>query len=533
MPERLMASTGRRNGGRHMPDLNLPFHSILFEQPGDAARAEHSQQPSCLPDLNLDQALDGMTIGRGDYRLKPFFYTPLPDPGAVEYRHDILRDLENDATRGTVREFGTQMRRMRKQLAQAGQLHYRYQQERWFMDAVDTYCQSVRALTEGLSRLKLGSRGFQGLTRYLTRYIASDTFTSLVTQTQQLYRDLATVDYSIHIKGNRVRVSKYDGEPDYSAEVEKTFTKFKQSAVKDYLVSFQDHPHMSHVEARILDLVARLYPDVFAELDDYAARNRDYLDAVIGSFDREVQFYLAYLEFTAPLRMAGLQFCYPQVSARASEIAADGSFDLALASKLVSDKAPVVTNDFALRGAERILVVTGPNNGGKTTFARMFGQLHYLASLGLPVPGQQARLLLPDEVYTHFEREEDITTLHGKLEDELTRVHQILQQATRRSVLVMNESFTSTTLNDALLLGTEVMRRVIDLGLLCVSVTFVDELASLSEATASMVAAIVPDNPAERTFKIERRPADGLAYAAAIAAKYGLSYQRVQERVSS
>jgi DNA mismatch repair protein MutS len=303
--------------------------------------------------------------------------------------------------------------------------------------------------------------------------------------------------------------------------------------VKDYLVSFQDHPHMSHVEARILDLVARLYPDVFAELDDYAARNRDYLDAVIGSFDREVQFYLAYLEFTAPLRMAGLQFCYPQVSARASEIAADGSFDLALASKLVSDKAPVVTNDFALRGAERILVVTGPNNGGKTTFARMFGQLHYLASLGLPVPGQQARLLLPDEVYTHFEREEDITTLHGKLEDELTRVHQILQQATRRSVLVMNESFTSTTLNDALLLGTEVMRRVIDLGLLCVSVTFVDELASLSEATASMVAAIVPDNPAERTFKIERRPADGLAYAAAIAAKYGLSYQRVQERVSS
>ena len=516
-----------------MPDPDRPFQSILFDRPGSAAQAEQSQQPSCFPDLNLDQALDWMTTGRGEYQLKPFFYTPLPDPGAVKYRHDILRDLENEPTRQTVQEFAAKMRRMRKQLEQAGKLHYRYQQERWFADAVDTYCQAVRALTEGLSRLELSSRGFQGLATYLARYIASDAFTSLVTQTQQLYRDLAMVNYSIHIKGNRVRVGKYEDEPDYSAEVEKTFAKFKQGAVKDYLVSFRDWPDMNHVEARILDLVARLHPDVFAELDGYATRNQDYLDAVIRSFDREVQFYLAYLEFTAPLKNAGLQFCYPQVSAGAREISADASFDLALASKLVSDRAPVVANGFALRGAERILVVTGPNNGGKTTFARMFGQLHYLASLGLPVPGQQAQLLLPDEVYTHFEREEDITTLHGKLEDELTRIHQILEQATGHSVLVMNESFTSTTLNDALYLGTEVMRRVIDLGLLCVYVTFVDELASLSEATVSMVAAIVPDNPAERTFKVERRPADGLAYAAAIAAKYGLTYRRVKERVSS
>lgn len=515
-----------------MPDLDRPFHSILFERPGDAARAGHSQQPACFPDLNLDQAVDWMTAGRSEYQLKPFFYTQLADPRAVAYRHDILRDLEDEPTRETVQEFGARLRRMREQLAQAGQLHYRYQQERWFADAVDTYCHAVRALAGGLSQLDLTSSGFQRLTAYLTTYTASDAFTSLESQTQQLYRNLATVSYSIHVKGNRVRVSKYEGEPDYSAEVEKTFAKFKQGAVHDYLVSFRDWPDMNHVEARILDLVARLYPDVFAGLDDYATRNRDYLDAVIGSFDREVQFYLAYLEFTAPLKKAGLTFCYPEVSAEASGISADASFDLALASKVVPDHVPVVTNGFALRGAERILVVTGPNNGGKTTFARMFGQLHYLASLGLPVPGQQARLLLPDEVYTHFEREEDITTQHGKLEDELTRIHQILQRATGRSVLVMNESFTSTTLHDALFLGTEVIRQVIDLGLLCVYVTFVDELASLSEATVSMVAAIVPDNPAGRTFRVERRPADGLAYAAAIAAKYGLTYQRVEERVS-
>lgn len=515
----------------------MRFLSILFDQaegPGDGTLLPARDEPACFVDLRLDQVAGAMTAGYEEYDLKPFFYTPLHDISAVRYRHEILRDLENKAIFACVTAFAEQMRQMRRQRAQAGKLHYQYQKECWLLDAVTTYCDAVRALASELACLDVRSRGLQAFGAYLTAYVASERFTTLASETQQRHDDLASVQYCVHIFGNRVTVSKYEGDPDYSAEIAETFARFRQEAVKDHLVTFPNWPEINHVEAQVLDLVARLYPNVFQALDQYGNHHQDYLDDTIGRFDREVQFYLAYLAYIAPFRSAGLPFCYPDVSTSSSkDIAARGAFDLALAARLVPEKMTVVCNDFALSDPERIIVVTGPNQGGKTTFARMLGQLPYLASLGLLVPGSWASLFLPDQIHTHFEREEDLATLRGKLEDELVRIHDILERATSRSIIVMNESFASTTLNDALVLGTRVMRQIIALGALCVYVTFVDELASLSETTVSMVSTVVRENPALRTYKIVRQPADGLAYAAAIAEKYGLTYETLRRRIAS
>ncbi|MGB7125988.1 MAG: DNA mismatch repair protein MutS [Methylovirgula sp.] len=508
----------------------MPFQSILSEYPEQTSRDEAVGAPDFFADLNLGLVVDAICAGREEYDLKPFFCRSLQSVDEVKYRHEIMRDLEHADLFASVTAFAEKLRLMRTHLVQAEKLYYKYQKEVWFVDAVEIYCDAVVRFAEDLAKAAATSRGFGALRGYFRAYVASPNFAALSAATKTIKADLATVKYCVLIQGSSITVRKYESEPDYSEDVEETFARFNESAVKDYRVEFPEWPDMNHIEAQILEFVAFLYPQTFSNLDEYCAENRNYLDATVAVFDREVQFYIAYLEYLAAFKRAGLQFCYPDVSERKDVYSSEG-FDLALAHKLLAENRPIIRNDFYLRGRERIFAVSGPNQGGKTTFARTFGQLHYLASLGCPVPGKEARLFLFDRLFTHFEREENIANLHGKLQDDLLRIRDILGQTTPRSILIMNEIFTSTTLQDAIFLSERILERIVALDLLCVWVTFIDEVAASGEQVVSMVSTTDPGNPASRTFKVLRRPADGLAHAMAIAEKYGLTYDRLRERL--
>lgn len=493
---------------------------------------ETAIEPPYFSDLHLDQIVATVLAGREEYELAPLFWQPLRDARRVSYRHEIVEDLQQAGVRDAVVTFAAAMRQARAHLALSRQLHDELQRERWLLEAITVYSAAVDQFAAQLESTSSSSAGFRALREYLAEYLDSVAFQALQVETRALRAELEQVRYTVLIKGARVRVGRYEGQPDLTSRVETAFARFKQGEVKDYSVGFRERPEMNHVEVQILQLVAQLYADTFARLREYRVRWGDGLDATIVRFDREVQFYLAYLEHIERLRAGGLAFCLPRVTGASREVRARQGFDLSLAIKLDGQSASVVCNDLQLTGPERVLVVTGPNQGGKTTFARMVGQLHYLASLGLPVPARDAQLTLPDRLFTHFEKEESLETLRGKFEDELVRIREILDHATGDSVLIMNESFGSTALRDALAVGSAVVRQIISLDARCVFVTFVDELASLSDATVSMMCTVQAADPARRTYRIERKPADGLAYAAALAEKYELTYESLGRRIA-
>jgi hypothetical protein len=509
------------------------FNSLLFNASVGETAAEQEDR-SFASDLNIDQVVAAIA-GVGEERdlITSLFYRHLDDVDSVRYRQEVFRDLEDQACIEPMRHFANLMREVRDHLVHVTKMRYHYQQEGWFLDAAAIYCDAVRSLADDFASLRIQSRALLAFREFLIAYVASSGFIALAADTRDQKDALGQIRYCIRIRAGRVEVSRYENQDDYSAEVLTTFQRFEQGAVKDYRVKYRTSPGMNHVGAQILERLARLFGDEFSALDGYCQQHAEFFDETVRRCERELQFYLAYLDYIAPLRAAGLDFCYPEVTSASKEIFATDTFDLALAKKLVSESKPVVRNDFRLEGPERIFVVSGPNQGGKTTFARTFGQLHHLAGVGCPVPGNSARLFLFDRLFAHFERKEDLANMSGKLEDDLVRIREVLQAATSNSIIIMNEIFTSTTLSDARFLGKKAMEKIIQLDLLCVYITFVDEMASLGESVVSMVSTILPENPAERTYKVVRGPADGLAYALAIAEKHNLTYEKLRRRVIS
>ena len=510
----------------------MSFPSVLYSQHSDRPIPGRSSKPSIFADLGLDQIVAAILKGKEEYELEQYFHQPLVSVDAIVYRQAALQDVERRGMLAKLRTFAQRMRSMRERLLQVDKRHDLIQRQRWFLDIVFQYCETIRRLDADLQSAEIQSDAFLKLRTHVADVLASDQFSKTAEEAQLLTQELGRLRYDIFIDGLQVTVTPASGAEDYGRRVESAFANFASLTNKAYPFDHDDSLDVDNVEARILEKVAGIYPAPFAALERFFHDHKVFKDPAIDAFDREIQLFVAYLGYLTPLRDAGLKFCYPKVSNAQKAESVTAGFDVALAAKLSKDRHLPVTNDYSLDGIERIIVVSGPNQGGKTTFARMFGQLHYLAAMGLPVAAASAQLFVPDQIFTHFERTEEMASLRGKLQDDLIRIHEIVTATTERSVVIINEIFASTTLEDALFLSRQIAGIIVTLDCLCVWVTFIEEVSSLGPSIVSMVSAVEAENPEHRTFKILRQRANGLAYAMSIARKYRLTREAVRERIA-
>ncbi|MBQ9156335.1 MAG: hypothetical protein IJ137_06115, partial [Eubacterium sp.] len=346
---------------------------------------------------------------------------------------------------------------------------------------------------------------------------------------------LSRITYQICVRDNHISIRKADfsqtGISDLEEELNRFFGQFIGSKA-EFPVTDRDGWDPDPVEAEIIKGLVRLFPEEFQGLFSLVRDRNQFVPEELIRYHEDLGFYTVWLEYIMPKQEQGLSFCFPMITDRSESFMASNCFDLILADQMLKEGRQAIRNNLILKPEEHIMVLTGPNQGGKTTFVRMLGQLFYLGALGVPVPGTVVRMFLPDHIYTHFERQEMQSSQSGKLRDDIIRIYDILKEATDRSLILINEMFASTTLADAAWLGRKILKQISQIGAICLYVTFINELSSFLPGTVSLISEIGEDME-ERTYKISRARADGKAYARSMAEKYSLTRESIRERIGA
>ena len=289
--------------------------------------------------------------------------------------------------------------------------------------------------------------------------------------------------------------------------------------------------------ARILE---RISEPIARELKKYAQLNGQFLARLHG----ELVFYLESLRLIERLTATGLPLSYPELLPLAERQATVvGSFNLQLALREMENSAgaDVVYNDISLGQKGRIAILTGPNQGGKTTYMQSIGLVQVLAQLGLPVPGQSAAVSLVDAIYTHYPTEEKLALGTGRFGDEAQRLRTIFEKITSDSLVLLNESLATTGMQEGLQVARDIVIAFRQIGVRAVFTTHLYELAEQVEAInratpgESDLFSLVASRPTIglsenqlHTYHIEAGPPLGRSYAEHIATRYGIAGDQLQ-----
>ncbi len=199
----------------------------------------------------------------------------------------------------------------------------------------------------------------------------------------------------------------------------------------------------------------------------------------------------------------------------------------------------IVTNDLAFDDKAKIYVLTGPNRGGKSVITVALGAAQAMCQLGLPVPAESAQMSVVDGIFTHFPEGADDTIDKGRLGEECARLREIFDSVTENSMILLDESLSSTGAYEASYIAAEILTGFAAIGARGIFSTHLHELAagvpeinrrSREEGGVPVDTLVAGMEEGERSFKINRMKPDGKSYAQDIADKYGLSFEGLMSK---
>ncbi|MCR5402563.1 MAG: DNA mismatch repair protein [Butyrivibrio sp.] len=249
----------------------------------------------------------------------------------------------------------------------------------------------------------------------------------------------------------------------------------------------------------------------------------------------EFIYYIRWAEYIEGLIARGFRLCKPVAldapMPDGKSMSAKGIYNLKLLEEKSVMPSDIVVNDLSFSEEQNLYVLTGANRGGKTTITQTVGQLFFMAQAGIYVTGESFEYVPVDLIFTHFPADEDKTLDLGRLGEECKRFRQIYSDASKNSLILLNETFSTTSFEEGYYIAKDCIKAVLKKGARTIYNTHMHKLAAdideinsdSSEAKAASL--IVVSDAGKRSYEVRVAPPVGMSYAGDIAEKYGVTYE--------
>jgi DNA mismatch repair ATPase MutS len=421
-------------------------------------------------DLGLDTLFNAMAHGDKflfEVAQKGVLASLLEEPEQIVYRQDVLKDcIEHPAIVKHMYDIAVSAIEAERKVWHVF-LDYPEAILRWKLEVMQLSVRELKKLRAVADQhsAEFRSEGFAALFATLKKELDDDYLRRMDEHLKQLKFDRGLVTSAELGKGNKGK-NYVLRKPRYLRPAWQEWFSFLDRSGLTFEVAPRDEAGM-HALSEMRDRGVNLAADALAQSADHILSFFNMLRAELG-------FYLGCLNLRRLLMEKGEPVCFPvPVSIDRREFSCRGLYDLCLSLR---QRERVVGNEVNAPG-KLLTLVTGANQGGKSTFMRSVGLAQLMMQSGMFVAAESFESNCSESVYTHYRREEDVTMTSGKLDEELRRMSDIADQLTPNSLMLFNESFSATNEREGAEIAGSIVRALVETGIKVFFVTHTFELA--------------------------------------------------------